>query len=549
MFRQASSDEWRRIVASALAQSGIACWEYHLATGELWWSENTGPLFGREPGFVPDSFEAAMSMVHPEDGRPVDIDVIVAALESGPVETERRAVWPDGSTRWTAQRYFLMTGPSGQPERIAGMMNDIEDRKRAEQHDATLHSVNEVLMGSVDLADTLQKAAELLVPDIADWCVIELLEEAVLQPFVRSHIDPEKLRWAETIESEYPVDMDAPLGSPNVVRTGRPELYPEIPDELLVEVVEGDERLLEILRQVGYRSVIVVPLRARQDVIGTMTLVLTDSGRRYDEQSLSFAERIASQMAVSIETARLHTNLREAWAGQRVAVETLQRGLAPVPLPDLESVELSGHYEIGGTDQVGGDWYDVFEASDGKVCMVIGDVAGRGVPAVAAMSRYRHSLMVLLSEGHSPAKALTVLNCLNGCQSDQGSGFATAVCATYEPDDRMLTWSVAGHLPPMIRHEEGKVEALSYAHGPPLDVMPSFEYTEQAVEIVPGTMLVLYTDGLVERRGESIDDSLNRLISELESAPPTPKAAVQHLLDRMLAEPSPDDVAIVAALF
>ena len=549
MFRQASSDEWRRIVASALAQSGIACWEYHLDTGELWWSENTGPLFGRELGFVPDSFDAAMSMVHPGDGRPVDIKDIISALESGPIETERRAVWPDGTARWTAQRYFLMSGSSGRPERIAGMMSDIHNRKRAELYDTILHNVNEVLMGSIDLDDTLQKAAELLVPDLADWCLIELLDEGVLQPVVRAHIDPEKLSWAEAIQVEYPVDMDARLGSPNVVRTGLPELYTNVPDELLVAVVRGDEHLLEMPRQVGHRSVIVVPLRARLSVIGSMTLVLAETERRHVEEALAFAQRVASQMAMALETARLHTTLMEAWEGQRIAVETLQRGLAPAPLPDLASVELSGRYEIGGSDKVGGDWYDVFETPDGTVCMVIGDVAGRGVPAVAAMSRYRNSLIVLLSEGHSPGNALTILNRLNDHQRDRRGGFATAVCLTYKPDDRILTWAVAGHLPPMIRLVEGSVQMLPHSPGPPLDVRSSFEYEEQAIEVPPETLLVLYTDGLIERREESIDDSLNRLITELEAAPSSPKLTVDHLLDRLPPHPSLDDVAVVGALF
>ena len=144
---------------------------------------------------------------------------------------------------------------------------------------------------------------------------------------------------------------------------------------------------------------------------------------------------------------------------------------------------------------------------------------------------------------------MTILNALNDHQPDHGAGFATAVCLAYKPGDRILTWSVAGHLPPVMRLVEGTVETLSHTVGPPLDVDPSFEYRDQAIQVSPGTLLVLYTDGLIERRDESIDVSLKRLVTELEAAPPTPKAAVDHLLNGFLSHPSSDDVAIVGALF
>ena len=203
------------------------------------------------------------------DERPVEMSAVLEGLMAGPVEAERRVIWPDGSTRWTHNRYFFMSDASGQPERLAGMITSIDERKRRERDEALLNHANAILIGSLDLDLTLQSVAELLVPELADWCVVDLLEDEVLRPVARAHSDPEKLAWAAAIQEEYPPDMEATLGAPNVVRTGRPEMYTEIPDGLLVSVAEGDERLPEILREVGYRSVIVVPLTGRGGVIGT----------------------------------------------------------------------------------------------------------------------------------------------------------------------------------------------------------------------------------------------------------------------------------------
>jgi serine phosphatase RsbU (regulator of sigma subunit) len=548
MFRQASSREWRVIVASALAQAGVASWEYDLTTGELWWSENAGPLFGRPEGFIPAGFDEAIALMDPGDDRPSDIGQIVAALEPGPVEVERRAVLPDGSTRWTQNTYFLMRDASGEPVRLAGMMSDIQDRKRREQEDELLHHANQVLMGSVEWSSTLQATADLLVPGLADWCVIDLLRDGVLEPVARAHIDVEKLRWAEAIQAEYPPDMDAALGAPNVARTGVSELYVEVPDELLVSVAEGDERLLEILRAVGYRSVIVVPLRGRRAVIGTMTLVMADSGRSYDEAALRFAERVGGQIGVALENAELHAQLSEALDRETAAVHTLQKGLAPDPLPDLDELELAAHYEIGGSNNVGGDWYDVFMRREGSICIVIGDVVGRGIPAVASMSRYRNSLRTLLMEDHSPGRALTILNGIHDRHAT-GEGFATVQCIAYEPSARTLTWSSAGHPPALLRDSAGHVSRLWREPQPPLDVAPGFEYEEGIVEAEPGGLLVLYTDGLIERRGESIDVSVRRLVEALESAPDSPKAVVDQLLERLPTNPSEDDLAVLVARF
>ncbi|REK21368.1 MAG: GAF domain-containing protein [Actinobacteria bacterium] len=548
MFRQASSREWRIVIASALEQMDIASWELNLDTGELWWSENAGPLFGRPRGFVPAGFAEADKMFASEDQRPRDLDLVIEKVSEGPVEVERRALLPDGSIRWTYHRYFLMNDGDGRPQRLAGMMTDIDERKRREIEDDLLIEASHVLGRSLELEKTLDATAQLLVPSVADWCVIHLSDEGSLEGVAIAHVDPEKVRWARKMQEEYPPEMDAPYGPAHVIRTGEPELYSEIPDEVLVASARGDERRLELLRSVGYRSALVVPLRSGDSVIGAMTLVTSESNRRFDQNSLEFAERLGGQMAVFIDNARLHTKLLDAWKGQSEAIETLQKGLTPDPLPELASVAFAAHYEIGGEEKVGGDWYNAFLLPSGLVAMVIGDVVGRGVPAVTTMTEYRNALRVLLVEGYGPGEAISRLNSYATWRSPDGAGFATASCLLYDPDKSLLTWASAGHPPTMLRSATG-VERLDHRSDPPIGVKSDHSFAEFSRQLSGGQTLVLYTDGLIEHRKENIDVSIDRLATELAKAPSAPEGAVKHLLSRLPSYPSKDDVAILVAQF
>jgi len=546
MFRRASVTEWRTVVASALAQMDIACWDYDLTTQEVWWSENAGPLIGRPPGFTPDGFKDAEQLFVLDETRPRSIESMLEILQASSIEAERQAWLPDGSLRWTGHRYFLMTDEEGYPARLAGMMMDIDGRKRREKEQEVLLRTGQVLAESLDVAETTAAIARILVPNLADWCVVDLLTDDQLTPLAMAHVDPDKVRWAETIRNEYPTDMESPTGVPNVIRTGDPEFYPDISEEML-QAAARDERHLEILRSVGFRSAMIMPLRTRTEVIGAATLVMAESKRRFDQESLDFARRLAPQIAASIDNARLYHELSQALDNERLAVQILQRGLSPGPLPDLDGIVVADHYEIGGSE-VGGDWYDVVETGKGQIAIVIGDVVGRGVQAVASMSQFRNALRTLLVEGHPPEDALSLLHQM--AITDQGyeEGFATAACLTYHPASRQIVWSAAGHPPAMVRYADGSVERLWKRPDSPLGAGTG-GYTQDHRILAPDCLLLLYTDGLIERRHESLDISLDRLEAELASAPNEPKDVISHLLERLPSYPSADDVAVIALHF
>lgn len=550
MPTQLSSEVWRTVVAPALGRLGFASWEFDLDTGELWWSENGGLLVGRSAGFTPQGLDDAFGIVIDDAGRPRMVEQIVAALDDGPIVSDRQMVLPDGSAKWLRHRYQSVVDDDGRPLRLVGVMVDIDERKQQEMEASGLAQAGEALNQSLNVSETLRAVGDVIIPDLADWCVIDLLEEGQLRPAFVAHVDPDKVRWAEAIQAEYRQDMNSPVGAPNVVRTLQSEFYPHIPDEVLRAVSHGDDRMYEILSKVGCRSVLVVPVMARGEVIGTLTMVTADSGRTFTQQSVRFAERLALHVGPALANARLHTELEQAWDGQRRAVETLQRGLTPDPLNEIPGLTLAVEYEMGGEAKVGGDWYDAFTTTTGEIALVVGDVVGRGVPAVAAMTRYRYGLRALLVSGLAPGAALSMLN--RTAVADQPTaddGFATVICMTFDPAVHTLTWARAGHPFPMLREPDGRVRALRSLSDPPLGVRRDHEYVEDHTDVVVGATLVLYSDGLIERRAENIDTSTERLMTELAVAPAEPTLLVRHLLDRLPAAPSTDDAAVLVVRF
>jgi PAS domain S-box-containing protein len=186
------------------------------------------------------------------------------------------------------------------------------DKRRATQREI-LSDVTSTLAGSLDLEATLARVAQLLVPRFADWCAVELVKADGngSEQLAVAHVDPKKIAFAEELRRKYPPDPKAPSGVPNVLRTGKPEHYAEIPDELLVKAAK-DEEHLRITRELALRSALVVPLIARGKTFGALTMVYAESGRRYTETDLAFAEQLAERAAMAVDNARLFTKERDA---------------------------------------------------------------------------------------------------------------------------------------------------------------------------------------------------------------------------------------------
>ena len=195
---------------------------------------------------------------------------------------------------------------------LATQWKNTTARKRAEEATSYLTRATELLASSTDYETTLGEVANLIVPHFADWCGISMVDDhGIPQQLAVAHVDPAKVKWANELSTRYPPDQNAPTGVPQVIRTGKPELYPEIPDELLVAGAQ-DEEHLRLIRELGFKSAMVVPLATAQRVLGAITVVSAEGSRRYSVDDMNFLTELARRSALAVENARLHKAEQDA---------------------------------------------------------------------------------------------------------------------------------------------------------------------------------------------------------------------------------------------
>jgi PAS domain S-box-containing protein len=296
-------------------------------TDVFWMTDPTGPAGVHELLYVSPAYETIwgrscaslyenpptfLDAVHPADR-----DRLVAKMAKQaagePMAEEYRVVRPDGSVRWVYDRGFPIRNEAGRVYRVAGIAEDVTARKRAEQDARFLADASAALAGLVDYQSTLQKVARLAVPSFADWCAVDMLDEGgTLRRLAVAHVDPSKVELAHEVYRRRPPDPAAPRGVWHILRTGESEMTPEITDALLTASVTDDDYLLGVLRRLGLRSYMGVPLGVRGRVLGVVTFIAAESGRRYDAADLAIAEDLAHRAAVAVENARLYQALKEA---------------------------------------------------------------------------------------------------------------------------------------------------------------------------------------------------------------------------------------------
>lgn len=392
------------------------------------------------------------------------------------------------------------------------------------------------LANSLDYRSTLAKVADLSVPDLADWCAVDIIERGQLTTLAVAHVDPEKVAWAWELQRRYPPDRTAPTGVPEVVRTGVSALYETITDEMLVAGAR-DEEHLRLARELNLRSAMVVPLKVRDRVLGAMTFVRAETARRYGPDDLTVAEDLGRRAAMAIDNAQLHSVTSD------VARE-LVRAVLPERLDNLPGWQVAAHYQPGGEADVGGDFYDAIPLPDGRLAVFIGDVMGHGVPAAAAMASLRASVRAFASVDAAPAAVLDHLQKMFALLSI--TELVSLVYAVLDPVTASIDLVNAGHYAPVIVSADGTTTfARTHARRPlgtDHDVCRSATFPFRATDA-----LLLYTDGLVERRREHIDIGLDRV---RESAAMLVEAdldgALHKLVTEVLGAGGDDDVTALA---
>ena len=283
----------------------------------------------------PELVEAGWTNVtHPEDlGRM--LERWQAALATGqPYENELRLQRAgDGSYRWHLTRAVPMTDRNGAVVKWYGSNIDIHDQKRAEEAQRFLVDAGAALAASLDYRSTLAAVAKLAVPRIADWARVDVVDEGRLRTLAVEHVDAKKIELAFELARRYPENPDAEQGPPLVLRTGESELAPEITEEQLAELAQDDFHL-GLVRELGVQSYMCVPLVAHGELLGVISLVAAESGRRYDEGDLALAEELARRAGTAVENAQLYREVEERAQAARV-LETVGDG---VFLVDTEGV-------------------------------------------------------------------------------------------------------------------------------------------------------------------------------------------------------------------
>jgi PAS domain S-box-containing protein len=405
----------------------------------------------------------------------------------------RSRVRETGEERWSAVKSTPIRNGRGTVVMAINVIEDITAHKRAELAQRFLAESSAILGSSLDPDELMRQVAALTVPDIADSCVVDLLAaNGALDRVAVAHADPEMLARLSELARRYPPDPDARLGAPKVLRTRTAELYGELPDAVLREAAVDDGHH-ELLRELGVRSAMIVPMIARGRTVGALSFATGPSGRRFDKRDLELAEELARRCATAIDNARLY---RE----RAYIARTLQQSLLPIELPDIPGVEAAARFRpTGAGNEVGGDFYDVFETGGGWA-VVIGDVCGKGPDAAALTALARYTLRAAAMSQRVPSRTLRVLNEALLRQRDDRR-FCTVAYAYLEVLDGGARVGLAsgGHPLPLLLRSDGTVEPIG-APGTLLGVVPDPHLEDRALSLSPGDALIFYTDGVVEGR-------------------------------------------------
>ncbi len=449
-----------------------------------------------------------------------------------------------GERRWRLTKASPVLGPDGRPRLTVNVTEDVTDQRQREFSQAFLAQASKLLSASLDPAETLEKIARAAVPDLADWCAVDMPDErGVLRRVATADRSPERLRIAELVLGERDA-ATLSVGPPEVMRTGVSQLHPVI-DDALLRAAARDERQLEQLRAVGARSALSVPMVATSGVTGTITLGTIESGRRLTDDDLALAEELGRRAGIALEHSREH--------GERSAIAaTLQAALLPPPLPSIPDLAIAARFRAaGGVDTVGGDFYDLFPVAGepSSWLVVMGDVTGTGPAAAAITAVARYAARTASLYEREPSAVLARLNDVL-VQDGERRRVCTAVCVLVEarPGAATITVACAGHPPPLRVDAAGVTEPVGTA-GTLLGAFPDGSWTDTTLTLATGETLLLYTDGVTDTRGPEGRFGGRRLRAFVAGCAGRPVEEVAAALDAELLAfqrgPQRDDVALL----
>jgi PAS domain S-box-containing protein len=495
-------------------------------------------------------------------------------------QTGKPAVWKGvnpmpGAPRDHAVEVSLspVRDPAGQVCGVLAVAADVTEQHRASDRLALVNEASTRIGSTLDVTRTAEELVEVAVPGLADFVSVDLLDSV----------------YRGDEPTSDPFEISAPLrrmacgsileGSPEaLVRPGHVSSlsrHSPVARHLTGGILVNQGRMRRTVERWseqdpvraahtfkhGFHSVMIVPMRARGTTLGIAVFGRHDRQEAFEDDDLVLAEEIVARAAVCIDNARRYTR-------EHATALTLQRSLLPRRLPRQAAIQVATRYlPAGSRVAVGGDWFDVIRLSGSRVGLVVGDVVGHGIHAAATMGRLRTAVRTLADIDLEPGELLTRLDDVVTRLADEeglppgGAGAtdlsATCLYAVYDPVSRCCTLARAGHPPPALVSPGGAATFLDLPAGPPLG-LGGLPFEEIEIELPTDSLLVLYTDGLIESRQRDMDtglDAMRKVLGDVRLGPDDPPRAASSslesicdiLVDALLPERAEDDAALLVA--
>ncbi|MFF4903199.1 SpoIIE family protein phosphatase [Streptomyces sp. NPDC001068] len=490
------------------------------------------------------------------------------ALRNDTTAVHEYRAWPteDPSREHAlAVSYFCLQDADAKTLGLCGISVDVTGSQRARERLAILSQASTRIGSTLDVMRTGQELADLAVPVLADFVYVDLGESVPFGKEPSTRIDTTSdrptafLRAGQasihpgTPESTFArgETVFVPPASPlaGALRTGRSYLEPVL-DTSPGTWVDHDPARAQKIREYEIHSVMIVPIIARRAVLGVAVFFRTQDPAPFHEDDLLLAEELVTRAALCLDNARQYTR-------EHTAALTLQRNLLPHHLTGGAAVEVAWRYLPADADAgVGGDWFDVIPLSGARVALVVGDVVGHGINAAATMGRLRTAVRTLADLELPPDQLLAHLDDTfqrlaeqDADTADQTPTVVGATClyAVYDPATRKCTMAGAGHPPPAIIDPQGQVTFPELPTGSPLGLGLGVPFEAVELELPEGTLLGLYTDGLIETRDADIDVGMRCLGTALAQPSHPLEELCTRATDALPPQAPGDDITLLLA--
>jgi len=505
-------------------------------------------LYGRSPEEL-EGRDSADFAAEPLDASTIG-DIGRALLSGQSWEGDFRVVRKDGAVIEVHAVNSPLFAESGTVSGVVSVAFDITRRVETElelsEREAAqrfLAETGTLLNTSLEFPESFEHLARLSVPFLADLCVVDVADGLTIRRVTAVHADVARQPLVDRLVKEFPPAPTGAHPAASVVRGGQSEFSADMSEQFLRATTRSEEHYA-IARALELTSYMCVPLTARGRILGAMTL-LSCGSRRFTEDDLVLAEEFARRAALAIDNARLYSERDHV-------ARALQASLLPPSLPDIPGVDVAARYVAAGEgNEVGGDFYDVFQARRNSWCFAIGDVAGKGPEAAAVAGLVRHTLRAAALQARRPKQMLRTLH--EALMRDEASAdrFCTVCCGLLRRTDAgvELSLSCAGHPLPIVARASGAVESID-CRGTLVGLADPVRLQDQIVPLAPGDVAVLYTDGATEahKTPDALfgEDRLAQIIGECAAR------NAGDIADRILSEvvafgpPEPrDDIAIL----